>query len=189
MKRYLPLALIVVLLIAFRVLGALLPEYLPNFQPLAAVFFCGALLAPHWRGLAIPCGVWALTYPLGIGHTGSWSLFLGTLAAYLLIFALGKLQSQHRAPALLAGSIAAALLFHSVTGTLAWLMDPRYVKTLGGLWQSLWAGAPGDALPSWVFLRNLTLANGLFTALFLAARFRLAKPQHISVKEGLAAGL
>ena len=67
MHRYLPLVFIVALLIGFRVLGSVLPENQPNFQPLAAVFFCGALLAPGWRGFALPLGIWAITYPLGIG--------------------------------------------------------------------------------------------------------------------------
>jgi hypothetical protein len=38
MKRYLPLTLIVVLFIAFRFIGAALPDSQPNFQPLAALF-------------------------------------------------------------------------------------------------------------------------------------------------------
>ena len=71
MHRYLPLGLIVGLLIAFRILGSVLPESQPNFQPLVALFFCGALLAPGWRGLAIPFGIWAVTFPLGVGHTAS----------------------------------------------------------------------------------------------------------------------
>lgn len=186
MNRLLPLVLVIALLIAFRALGALFPDHLPNFQPLAAVFFCGALLAGGWRGVAIPMGVWAVTYPLGVGHTGSISVFLTTLAAFGLIFLLGKALSRKGFATLLLGSLAGALLFHAVTNGMAWAMDPRYAKSLAGLWQSLWAGAPGDILPSWVFLRNLAAANLLFTAVFLTARLRLPKPSLLSRKEGLA---
>ena len=175
MNRYLPICLIVGLLIAFRVIGSSFPETLPNFQPLAAVFFCGALLATGWRGFAIPLGVWAVTFPLGIGHTGSPAVFLTTLLAFAIIFFLGKSLSTRGIPTLLLGSAVAALIFHGITNGAAWLGDPRYAKTLSGLWQSLWLGAPGDVLPSWVFLRNLAAANVLFTGLFVLARFTMPK--------------
>lgn len=186
MNRILPVALIVGLLIAFRAIGAAFPDQLPNFQPLAAVFFCGALLARSWKGFAIPAGVWLLTYPLGIGHTGSISVFTVTLISFGLIFGLGQLLSKRGAMAMLFGSLAAAALFHGITCGVAWLADPRYPNTLSGLWQSLWLGAPGDLLPSWVFLRNLAAANFLFTAVFLAARLRLPAQGAFSHKEGLA---
>lgn len=175
MNRYLPLCLIVGLLITFRALGSALPEALPNFQPLAAVFFCGSLLASGWRGFAIPLGVWTVTFPLGIGHSSSPAVFLTTLLALTAIFFLGKLLSTRSVPTLLVGSLAAAMTFHLITNGAAWLGDPRYAKTLGGFWQSLWTGAPGDILPSWVFLRNLAAANVIFTGVFLAARIRLPK--------------
>jgi hypothetical protein len=175
MQRYLPLCLIAGLLIAFRVVGSAFPETLPNFQPLAALFFCGALLAPGWRGFAIPLGVWAVTFPMGVGHTSNPALFLTTLVAIIAVFFLGKSLSTRSVPTFLLGSVAAALSFHLITNGAAWLGDPRYAKTLTGLAQSLWTGAPGDVLPSWVFLRNLTAANVLFTGIFLVSRLSLPK--------------
>lgn len=175
MTRYLPLCIIVGLLIVFRALGSAFPEALPNFQPLAALFFCGALLASGWRGFAIPLGVWAVTFPLGMGHTSGPAVFLTTLVAITIVFFLGKSLSTRGIPTLLCGSIAAAAVFHLITNGAAWLGDPRYAKSLAGLWQSLWTGAPGDVLPSWVFLRNLAAANLIFTTVFLAARIRLPK--------------
>lgn len=175
MNRYLPLCLTAGLLVTFRALGSAFPETLPNFQPLAALFFCGSLLATGWRGFAIPLGVWALTFPLGVGHTSNPALFLTTLLAITLVFFLGKALSSKGMPTLLLGSIAAAITFHLITNGAAWVGDPRYAKTLAGLWQSLWTGTPGDVLPSWVFLRNLTAANLIFTSVLLAARIRLPK--------------
>lgn len=175
MNRYLPVCLVVGLLIAFRAVGSAFPETLPNFQPLAALFFCGALLATGWRGFAIPLAVWAVTFPMGIGHTSSPALFLTTLLAIVAVFFLGKALSKQGIPAFLIGSVAAAMVFHLITNGAAWLGDPRYAKTLTGLYQSLWTGAPGDVLPSWVFLRNLAAANTLFTGLFLLSRLSLPK--------------
>lgn len=186
MNRILPVVLIVGLLIAFRAIGALFPDQLPNFQPLAAVFFCGALLARSWSGMAIPAGVWLVTYPLGVGHTGSLSVFAVTLFSFALIFLLGQQLAKRGMAAMLFGSLAGAALFHLITCGIAWAVDPRYPTTLAGLAQSLWLGAPGDVLPSWVFLRNLAAANFLFTAVFLTARLRLPTQGAFSRKQGLA---
>lgn len=175
MKRYLPLCLIVGLLIAFRVLGSFLPESQPNFQPLAALFFCGAFLAPGWRGFAIPFGIWAITYPLGIGPVSDLSIFVTTLLALAAVFFLGKSLSARGIPTLLLGSVTAAVIFHLITNGAAWLGDPMYDKSLTGLYQSLWTGPPGSTIPSWVFLRNLAAANTLFTGIFACAQLRLPK--------------
>jgi len=168
-----PLLFIVALLVAFRIAGVMFPEALPNFQPLSALFFCGALLAAGWRGFAIPAGIWALTFPLGIGHTSGSGLFLTTLLGFVAVFFLGKLLAKRGVASLLLGSVAAAVVFHCLTSGVAWAVDPRYAKTGLGLWQSIWLGAPGDVLPSWVFLRNLAGANALFTGVVLLASVRM----------------
>lgn len=176
MKRILPLVLIVSLLLLFRVAGILFPESLPNFQPLAAVFFCGALLAPGWRGFAIPFGIWAVTYPFGIGPIYSLPVFITTLAALAVIYFLGRTSAGRGVPTLLLGSVASAVVFHLITSGAAWIGEPMYPKTLGGLWQSIWSGPVGYG-PSWIFLRNLAASNLIFTAVFLFARVRLPKLQ------------
>lgn len=175
MNRYLPLCLIVGLLIAFRIVGSAFPDALPNFQPLVAVFFCGALLAPGWRGFAIPLGVWAVTFPLGVGHTANPLDFASTSAALALTFFIGKALTKQSFPTLLAGSALSAIGFHLITCGAAWITDPLYAKTLEGLFQSVWTGPIGSKIPSWIFLRNLTAANVLFTGIFLAAQIRLPK--------------
>ena len=176
MNRYLPLALIAGLLIAFRIVGSAFPESLPNFQPLAAVFFCGALLAPGWRGFAIPFVIWAITFPLGIGHVNGPLDFASTLAAFVASYFLGKALTHRGFPTLLLGSAAAAVAFHLITCGAAWITDPLYAKSLNGVFQSVWSGPVGSPIPSWVFLRNLTAANVLFTAIFDLAQLRLPKP-------------
>jgi hypothetical protein len=185
MHRWLPLGLILILLIAFRVLGSAFPETFPNFQPIAALFFCGAFLATGWRGFVIAFTAWVVTYPVpalfqGFNLLGSPAVFLTTLAAFTVVFVMGKFLTQRSLPVALFGSVGAAVVFHLITNGAAWLGDPRYAKTLTGLTQSLWTGLPGDPLPSWVFLRNLVAANFLFTAVFLSARIFLPKPVEYS---------
>ena len=179
MQRTLPLLLILGLLIVFRVLGAAFPEAMPNFQPLAALFFCGALMASGWRGFVMPLTVWIVSYPLpGMFQNGPVAdplIFGSTLLAFALTFGIGKSLVTRSLPTLLLGSLTAALSFHLLTNGAAWLFDPRYAKSLEGLFQSLWTGAPGAPLPSWVFFRNFAAANLLFTGIFLSARICLPR--------------
>jgi len=175
MHRYLPICLIIGLMVAFRAVGSAFADSLPNFQPLGALFFCGAMLAPGWRGFAIPAGIWAITYPLGIGPISDVSVFLSTLVGLSATYFLGRALVSRGLPVLLSGSIVAAVLFHLITNGFAWVADPIYQKSLTGLWQSLWTGPAGSTLPSWIFLRNLTAANLLFTGIFVCAQFKLPK--------------
>jgi len=174
MHRYLPLGIIIALLIIFRMVGVSLPDALPNFQPLAALFFCGALLASGWRAFVIPLAIWAITYPFGVGPIHDFPIFITTLVALGVTFLMGKFFCARPILPLLAGSILAAIVFHFITSVVAWLGDAMYAKTLTGFWQSFWAGPPISSIPSWVFLRNLMAANFLFTAVFALASFRRA---------------
>lgn len=180
MNRLLPLALILILLAAFRLIGSVFPETLPNFQPLAALFFCGAIIANDWRGWAIPLAAWLVTYPApallegNAGHLTAGVIMI-TALAFAATFCIGKSLAGKHAAILLGGSVAAALAFHLITNGAAWIGSPMYSKSLLGLWQSLWAGPVGSPIPSWVFLRNMTAANLLFTAIFLSARFALPR--------------
>jgi len=188
-SRWLPLLVVASLLILFRVFGSIFSETLPNFQPLAALFFCGFLLAPGWRGFAIPAGIYFLTYPLPAMLQGrlDWLTpgVLGvTLLAFGAMFLLGRALRPERALTLFGGAFAAAILFHLITNGAAWLGSPMYPKSALGLWQSLWAGPVGSPLPSWVFLRNLVAANLIFTAVILVARIPMAIPR-VAVTPGL----
>lgn len=180
MKRFLPLVLVLLLLVTFRVLGSIFPEALPNFQPLAALFFCGACLLPGRRSWAIPIVAWMVTYPVpaiiqGNGGFLTPGVILITALAFTATWFIGKSLSGKSTGVLLAGSVAAALTFHLVTNGAAWIGSPLYAKNLTGLWQSLWTGPAGSGIPTWVFLRNMVAANLLFTTIFVSARFALPK--------------
>lgn len=176
MHRHLPLILVIGLLIAFRAAGCL-PNFPYNFQPLSALFFCGALLAPGWRGFTIPFGIWAITYPFSIGPVFEISIFLTTLLGLTATFFLGQQFSKNSVPSLVLGSVIAALVFHLITNSVAWLGDSTlYEKSFTGFWQSVWTGPAGSPMPSWVFLRNLAAANVIFTAIFAIAQLRFTKP-------------
>lgn len=185
MKRWLAPTLLIILALAFRLLGSKFSDAFPNFQPLSALFFCsGALLAlGKYRNFGLALLVWLVTYraPLWFDAPGSaevndMGILVTTLGAFLLSFIIGAVVHHARTWLVLTGSVLSAVVFHLVTSGAAWLGDPRYAKTATGLWQSLWTGAPGDKLPSWVFLQNMTMANLLFTSLMIAA-IRVAQVQ------------
>ncbi len=176
MQRYIPLVLILGLLIGFRLLGSAFPEYLPNFQPLTAIFFCGCLLATGWKGYALPLAVWLVTYPFATGPVGDWGIFLTAGICLSLMYVLGLGFRRFSTMWVWLGSALAAVLFHTLTCTLAWAIDPMYAKTGLGLWQSLWLGPDvAGALPSWIFLRNMCAANLLFTGIILMANCRMPR--------------
>lgn len=180
MQRFLPLALFVVLIVTFRWVGSVFSDTFPNFQPLAALFFCAAILLKGWRAWAIPLAVWLATYPIPAivmknGYYLSPEVMITTALAFGAVFFLGKSMASSSIIATLAGSVVAALIFHLITNGAAWIGNPVYPKNLEGLVQSLWTGPVGSPLPSWVFLRNMVAANLLFTAIFLCTRFALPK--------------
>lgn len=178
MNRYLPPVLILLLLIAFRILGSAFPDTLPNFQPLSALFFCGALLAAGSRSWLIPLIAWLITYPVPalISGNTSWmgpETIFGTAIAFAATYLLGNKLRRSGFGTLLIGSAAAALVFHLITNGLAWAASPIYPKSPQGIIQSLWTGPVGSPVPSWLFLRNMLAANLIFTSIFLSARFSL----------------
>lgn len=180
MNRFLPLALFLILIVAFRIIGSTFPETIPNFQPLAALFFCGAMISKNRLAWAIPLAAWLISYPAPALLQGDFSylspgVLMTTALAFTAVFFLGKAMSGNAMPAILAGSLVAAIVFHVITNGLAWIGSPLYPKNLDGLVQSLWTGPLDSTIPNWVFLRNMAAANLLFTAVFLSARFALPK--------------
>ena len=188
-------AALLVLLVAFRVLGAAFPFELPNFSPLPAFFLCSVIFFRGRRAWLLPLAAWLISTPLAnslqgfpaFGETGP------TLAAVLTLLGLGFLAHflrPHARPLpVLGGSLAAAAVFHLVTSAAAWAFGGRYALDGHGFFQAVWSGLPTDALPSWAFFRNLAAANFLFTGLFLAARARgLAPTEAASLPSASRAG-
>jgi hypothetical protein len=178
MSRFLTLALFTLLVIIFRYIGSAFPELLPNFQPLAALFFCGAIMAKDWRSWAIPVAAWLVTYPVNAIITGNPQFlglaeFMTTAVAFAVVYFFGKFMAPKHIATTLAGAVVAALMFHLITNLAAWMGSPMYAKNLEGVIQSLWTGPAGSPVPSWVFLRNMVGANLIFTVIFLSARFAL----------------
>lgn len=176
-RPWIPALVLLVLLVAFRALGAMFPTDLPNFQPLPALMLCSLVFFRGAKAWALPIAGWLISNPIASMLQGypPFSAGGGTTLAFLTVLGIAALAAgplrKNASPALLLGAgLITAILFHLVTNTFIWAADPSYAKTAEGLWQSLWTGRPIDGMPSWIFLRNLAGANLLFTALFLLAR-------------------
>ena len=175
MQQRLPLLLLLVLLVGFRLLGAIWPDQFPNFQPLSAVFFC-AMAYFGWRALWVPAVAWVVTLPLTNGLQGfGWSAQVSVaMIGVALTVGIGWLFRNHRGLVpMLGGAVLCAVTGFFVMNVLSWLTLPDYPRTWAGFVQAQWTGAPHHALPTWVFLRNPLLANLLFTGLFVLGQMRL----------------
>jgi len=175
-KARLPLILLALVLVVFRLLGAAFPDHLPNFQPLPALLLCSLVFLDGRIRWMLPIGVWLISDPL-VSLIQGYPVFgwhhVAMLPAIAAVIVLahwlrrkpGKLQ-------LLVGSTAAALAFYFLANTVSFLVLPLYAKTMEGFVQAQWTGPAGFA-PTWLFLRNALFSNLLFTGLVLAAGYRV----------------
>lgn len=181
-SHWIPSLVIVGLIIAFRCLSAAgsmsdsYANYFANFSPLPALFLCSIVFLRGKKAWLLPIGAWLITDPVvsllqGYGFLG-WhhlSIALGLAGAAAIGLLLRKSPSNL---AVMGGALGSALLFYFTTNMVSFIGDPLYPKTMAGFIQAQWTGpeAAGYSLPTWVFLRNLTAANLLFTGLFLIAQ-------------------
>lgn len=174
MQRWIPAILMVLLLVGFRVLGSAMPETLPNFQPLPALLLCGVIFLNGAQRWLIPLLTWLVTDPL-TSLFQHWPVFGWHHLAIILGLAATALIALkvRRSPTwlnLLGGAALSALAFYFLSNLVSFVVDPRYLKTLGGFVEAEWTGRDGiDHVPTWLFLRNLLAANLLFTGLFSLA--------------------
>ena len=178
MNRWLPAALIVVLLAGFRILGSVYSDTLPNLQPLPALLLCSLVFLHGIQRWLLPLLCWLVTDPLtslAQGYPAFGVHNFSVAFGILVIFGISLWTRRHpRTFPVLASAAASALAFHFLTGMISFAFDPLYPKTWNGLLQAQWTGPEGYA-PTWIFLRNLLAANVLFSGLFLAARSGLPR--------------
>jgi hypothetical protein len=170
----LPALALIVVAALWRLLAVQIPA-LSNFAPLMALTFCGGVYFSDRRLWAAPFLALTLSdlyldfhYASAFGETWAWPSILIRLACFAAALPLGRFVARRRnLLTLLAGSLAASLLFYFITNTDAWLRDPHYVKTAAGWWQAMTIGRP-EFPPTLFFFRNTLLSDLGFTALFAA---------------------
>ena len=181
-----PALLLVVLLAAWRVgVGWLtvrgetsgLPTWLPGFTPMAALAFGGGFLLRRPLGWIAPLGA-VLASDLALTALYEQTLGAGEIATrYGCLLALAWLGGTARARRreLVFGSLAGAVLFYVVTNTACWFGGAAYPQNFAGWVQALTTGTPGFP-PTWVFLRNSLVSDGLVSMLLAAVCLPWAHP-------------
>jgi len=162
------------LAVAYRLVAAITLE-IPNFSPIMALSFCGAIyLREKWLW-AVPFAALVLSdaflnhYYL-VRYDYGWEI-TGTLlryGCYGAALGLGWLVARHRSwSTLFGGALAASFIFYLVTNTAAWAVDEKYVQSLAGWWQAMTIGHP-EYPPTIFFFKNSLISDLSFTALFAA---------------------
>jgi len=175
------------LTVAYRLVAATTLET-PNFSPVMALAFCGAIyLREKWLW-AVPfvalilSDLWLNHYYLA-QYDYSWELLKGLLlryGCYGAALGLGWLVSRRKSwSAIFGGALAASFVFYLVTNTAAWAVDKTYAQSLAGWWQAMTIGHP--EYPSTIFFfKNSLISDLSFTTLFAVvmeyAALRAGKP-------------
>ena len=140
-----------------------------NFSPVIAIFlFCGAYLrgSVSWIAPVLAIFVSDLLLNPSYGKNLLEPYMVVTLLSYALFWLLGKkLGKTCSFKNWLGGAILSALLFHVLTCSFAWIINPAYSKTISGLVQATILGELGYA-PSYLFLRNCLLSTVFFSLSF-----------------------
>jgi ABC-type cobalamin transport system permease subunit len=164
-----PVALILVLMVAaFRIVSALSGEF-ANFAPLMALAFCGAIYLP--RRLSLPVlGAALLLSDLILNFYYNFPLLtpfmLPSYACYAAAFLLGLWVARHKSlPTLFGGAAVGSLLFYVITNTFSFWFDAGYAQHNLSWSQAMITGLPGYA-PTWTFFRSSLISDLLFTGVF-----------------------
>ncbi len=170
-----PLVLVAFILVA--ALTRVLPHP-PNFSPVAAIaLFGGAYFASRQWAFIVPLAAMLLSdlvlASINGGLYASWfggfGIWLG-YACVALVTALGLgLRGKVSGLRVLGHALAGSVLFFAVSNFGAWLADPTYPATLGGLGMAYTAGIP---FFQWTVLGTLFYSALLFGG-FALLRHRL----------------
>lgn len=174
---------LVLIAAGYRVLSGVYLTSLPNFSPVMAMAFCGALILPGALALVVPLLALFISDVFLNAHFGQSPFTLGmisTYGCYLIAIGFGRLlRSNTSLYPLLGATVFNSLLFYVVTNAFAWFANPSYPQTLAGLVQSLTVGLPGFP-PTWTFFRNSLVSDLLFTAVFIGGYLWLQKSRETS---------
>jgi hypothetical protein len=162
-------------LIVVAALTRLLPHP-PNFSPVEAIaLFGGAYFASRQWAAVVPLLAMLISdlalgalhgagYATYLGGVSFWSVYACLASSVLLGFGLrGKVSGAR----VLAYALTGSVLFFAVTNFTAWLSDPQYAKTAGGLAAAYVAGIP---FFQWTVLGTLAYGAILFGGFALLRR-------------------
>jgi len=188
--QMIPAILLIISAVVYRIATGLLitsgSGWLSNFAPLAAIVLCSAAFLPTKYKFTLPLIALFVSDVFLNWHYGFPMIDLHLFSHYIAFALVGLIgfTLRHRASlkTLLPASLAGSTIFYVFTNAFAWLTDPGYAKTFGGLIQALTVGLPQfSATPSWMFFRNSVLSDLFFTLLFVLCMNLGRKPARAEV--------
>ncbi len=192
----LPAVILLAAIILFRVApwlsGSDTVRAIAGVSPLMAFALCGGVFLPKKWALWLPLTAVAVTHVVINVIAGQpvmhWYAVL-TVAAVAVVAAVGVVVKKKATLAVLLGtSLLSTVLFHLVSNTVSFFIDPGYAKTLAGWWQCQTIGLPQYAPQTWVFTVRQICGDLAFTAVFYAAfRQSLTQPGTVPAVEPVTA--
>ena len=173
----LPAIVLLAAIILFRIApwlgGSDVLRAVGGISPLMAFALCGGVFLPRKWALWFPVAAVAITH-------GAINLIAGepvfhvyavvVAVSVVVVAAAGVAVKKKASLAVLLGiSVLSTVLFHLVSNTVSFFLDPGYAKTFAGWWQCQTTGLPQYSPQTWVFSLRQLVANLAFTALFYAA--------------------
>ncbi len=143
-----------------------------GISPLMAFALCGGVFLPKKWAFWFPVAAVLVTHFVinliaGQSLYIPYAVLLGVSVA--AVAAAGVAIRKKASVAVLLGtSLLSTVLFHLVSNTVSFFMDPSYAPTAAAWWQCQTTGLPGYT-PTWVFTAKQLCGDLAFTALFYAA--------------------
>ncbi len=184
----LPAVILLAAIIFFRIApwlsGSDTVRAIAGVSPLMAFALCGGVFLPKRWALWFPVAAVVITHTIINVIAGQPVLHpyaVVVAVSVAAVAAAGVVVKKKASLAVLLGtSLLSTVLFHFVSNTVSFFIDPGYLKTLAGWWQCQTTGLPNVSPPTWVFTMRQIIGDLAFTALFYAA-FRQSLPRPSTV--------
>lgn len=155
-----------------------------NFSPVIAIFlFSAAYIKGRFSWIVPTIGVILSDLLLSAfyGHKLVEPFMFVAWFSYALIFLLGKwMGTKGNIYKIGICGLISAFLFHIITCSFSWWINPAYVKTISGLAQAIFLGEPGFP-PSYLFLKNTVLGTLFYSSLFAYLAKTLSLQTHANL--------
>lgn len=154
-----------------------------GISPLMAFALCGGVFLPKKLAFWFPVAAVIVPHIVINSISGTPVIhpyLVVSAVSVAVVAAVGVALKKKASFAVVLGtSLLSTVLFHFVSNTVSFFIDPGYAKTFAGWWQCQTVGLPGF-MPTWAFTLRQTIGDLAFTALFYAA-FRQSLPRHGTV--------
>lgn len=151
-----------------------------GISPLMAFALCGGVFLPKRWALWFPLAAVVITHAVinsisGFPIIHPYAVVVAVSVAAVAVAGMA-LKKKASLAVLLGASVLSTVLFHLVSNTVSFFMEPEYAKNFAGWWQCQTTGLPLVTPPTWVFTLRQLAGDLIFTAMFYAA-FRQSLPQ------------